>query len=159
MLDNCKTSEERWLGVQALVRRWLDDRQELIVLYCSLSGINALQASCKSSTDKIRQFCQLLMDYTSAGHFEVYDQLARATEEFSGSTPGSFQQLYPEIQLTTDAILRFNDLFDTDEHCAKALGQLKTELSLLGEQLVNRFAMEDQLIATLHASRASKTTC
>jgi regulator of sigma D len=157
MLDNCKTSEERWLGVQALVNRWLDDRQELIVLYCSLSGVNALQASCKSSTDKIRQFCQLMMDYTSAGHFEVYDQLARATEDSSSRNHGPFQQLYPEIQLTTDAILRFNDLFDTDEHCAQALGQLKNELSLLGEQLVNRFALEDQLISILQSSRTNKS--
>ena len=39
MLDNCTTKEERWQGVQKLITRWLSERQELVVLYCSLSGI------------------------------------------------------------------------------------------------------------------------
>lgn len=151
MLDDCKTKEERWDGVQQLIERWLAERQELVVLYCSVCGVNSLTADCSTSTQRIKQFCQVMMDYVSAGHFEVYDQLMTEAEEFGDGSEVILQKLYPKIGETTEAILNFNDIFDTDEHCEQAIGQLKGELSILGEHMTNRFSYEDRLIKGLHA--------
>ena len=158
MLENCTTKEERWEGVQKLIERWLADRQELVVLYCSVSGVNSLAADCSRSTQKIKQFCQILMDYASAGHFEVYDQLVQEAEKYEDGSEVLLQQLYPRIAITTEAILKFNDIFDTDEHCEQAIDSLRDELSALGEHLTNRFAYEDQLIDGLHTIHATVTS-
>lgn len=155
MLDNCKTKEEHRDGVQKLIKRWLAARQELIVLYCSVSGVNCLAADCSNSTIRIKLFCQVLMDYVSAGHFEVYDQLLTEAENFQDSSELLLQDIYPKLSVTTAAILKFNDIFDTDEHCIQAIDQLKTELSTLGEQLTNRFAYEDRLINGMHSIHAT----
>ncbi len=157
MLDDCKTKEERWEGVQKLIERWLAERQELIVSYCSVSGVNNLTADDNTSTQTIKLFCQVLMDYVSAGHFEVYDQLVLEAEEFGDGSEKILPQIYPKIGETTEAILNFNDIFDTDEHCEQAIGRLKTELSTLGEHLTNRFIFEDQLINGLHTIHAAES--
>lgn len=154
MLDNCQTREERWEGVQNIVTKWLEERQEVVVLYCSLCGVNTFSSDCSQSISKLRYFCQIMVDYISAGHFEVYDQLVKEAEDFEEDHKNLLQNLYPKITATTEAALDFNDIYDTDEHCEQAMGHLKAELSKLGEHLVSRFAMEDQLINTLHATHA-----
>lgn len=154
MLENCKTKEERWGGVNDLIERWLAERQELIVLYCSLSGVHAFSPNSVQSVQKLRKFCQILVDYVSAGHFEVYDQLSQEAEAFGDGSEKLLAEYYPNITLTTEVALDFNDKFDTDEHCQQKMGSLKADLSRLGEVLVARFEMEDNLIEALHNSHA-----
>lgn len=150
MLDSCKTREERWEGVQTLITKWLEERQQVVVMYCSLSGFNPFSSQSPASINKLRQFCQILVDYISAGHFEVYDQLVKEAEDFKDDYRQLLQRLYPQITETTEIALDFNDTYDTDEHCTQAMDSLKHKLSELGEHLVNRFAMEDRLIHALH---------
>jgi regulator of sigma D len=154
MLENCKTPEERWGGVEGLVERWLAERQELIVLYCSLSGVHAFSPNSIKSIQKLKRFCEILVDYVSAGHFEVYDQLTKEAEAFGDGSEALMQQLYPELTETTQVALDFNDKYDTEEHCKEKMIDLKRDLSVLGELLVNRFEMEDRLIQELHNSHA-----
>ena len=33
MLENCKTARERWGGVSVIIDRWLQERQDLLVLF------------------------------------------------------------------------------------------------------------------------------
>ena len=74
MLEKYKNAQERWGGVSEIIDRWLKERQELLVLYCNLSDIS-------SDPDKIERggelkaLCQVMVDYVSAGHFEIYDKL------------------------------------------------------------------------------------
>lgn len=150
MLEDCKNKQERWDGVQALVNRWLEERQELVVTLFSLSDSSTFSPDCSQSLTKLQKFSQILLDYVSAGHFEVYDQLVREAEEYNDGSESLLAQLFPKIKESTDMALTFNDQYDTDKHCADALGRLKTELSSLGEQLTQRFALEDQLINRLH---------
>lgn len=154
MLENCKSREERWDGVNELIERWLAERQELIVLYCSLSGVHAYSPNSLNSLKKLKSFCQILVDYVSAGHFEVYDQLIKEAEDFEESGAEVLAKVLPEISLSTEVALDFNDMYDTDEHCQEKLGELKRNLSALGELLVNRFELEDRLIEELHGSHA-----
>lgn len=155
MLENCKTREERWGGVETLIEGWLKERQELIVLYCSLSGAQAVSSSKTRQMQKLKKFCEILVDYVSAGHFEIYDQLLKEAEDFQDGGEQLASKIYPKLTKTTEIALDFNDKYDTEEHCKDLLTQLAPDLSRLGEVLVSRFEMEDQLIQVLHTQHAS----
>jgi len=156
MLEQCTNKEDRFAGVQRIINHWLEERQELVVAYCSLSGVNQFSADCSQSLNKLSAFCQLLIDYISAGHFEVYDQLAREAEAFNDQNLSLINTLLPQITETTDTALNFHETYDTEEHCLQALSRLKSELSVLGEAISLRFNLEDQLIAILHDAHASQ---
>ena len=156
MLENCKTREERWDGVETLIEGWLKERQDLIVLYCALSGAQATSSGKSRPSQKLKKFCEILVDYVSAGHFEIYDQLLKEAEEFQDGGEALASKMYPKLTKTTEIALDFNDKYDTTEHCKDLVAQLPTDLSHLGEILVSRFEMEDQLIQVLHTQHASQ---
>lgn len=145
MLDNCKTAKERWGGVSDIIDRWLQERQDALVLYCKLSDNDVYEPV--QHGDSVRTLCQLLVDYSSAGHFEVYKQLVREAHEFDDQAAiDEAASLYAEIDPTTDVILDFNDKYqETDD-----LTSLRADLSKLGDALETRFAAEDGMIAVLH---------
>jgi regulator of sigma D len=148
MLDNCSI-EERWSGVNQLIERWLQERQSLILNFCGLSGVHELRENADPSNIRLQNFCQLLMDYVSAGHFEIYYQLIREAEVFEDGSEKLAQALMPDITATTSIAITFNDIYaDANAN----LDKLPKSLSKLGETLASRFDMEDQLINTLHES-------
>ncbi|GHD40667.1 regulator of sigma D [Marinobacter persicus] len=155
MLENCQNARERWGGVSELIDRWLKERQELLVHYCALSGetdredVQALQP-------KFVRLCEVLMDYVSAGHFEVYEQLIQEAREFNDGGLELAARVYPQIEKTTEVALNFNDRLDGGALSGEDTEQLFGELSRLGEALENRFEMEDVLIDQLHNAHASK---
>jgi regulator of sigma D len=148
MLDNC-TIEERWSGVNLLIERWLQERQTIILQFCALSGVHELHQNADPSNIRLQNFCQLLMDYVSAGHFEIYYQLIREAEMFQDGSAEHAKALIPEITATTSAAIDFNDRYvDANGN----LDQLPKSLSTLGETLAARFELEDGLIDSLHES-------
>ena len=98
MLDNC-TIEERWNAVDKLVERWLQERQLVIVQFCALSGVHELNQDDDPSSMRLQNFCQLLVDYMSAGHFEVYYEVIREAEAFQDGSVNLAKGLMPEITL------------------------------------------------------------
>lgn len=148
MLENCKTAKERWGGVSEIIDRWLEERQQMLVQYCALSGLDQNLSDLQRG-EKLRSFCQILVDYVSAGHFEVYDQLIKEGREFDDAD--ALQQagkLYDVVDKTTEKLLDFNDKYlETDD-----LTSLTEDLSQLGEALEVRFSAEDRLISVLHTS-------
>jgi len=149
MLENCKSAKERWGGVNAIVDRWLQERQELLVGYCALSEVTEFDENNSEHSQKIRHFCQTMMDYVSAGHFEVYDQLIKEGKDFGDKDAlEKAASLYETIDSTTEQLLDFNDKYqETDD-----LSSLAADLSDIGQQLESRFEAEDQMIAVLHVS-------
>ncbi|MBK8186640.1 MAG: sigma D regulator [Cellvibrio sp.] len=149
MLENCKSAKERWGGVNEIIDRWLEERQQLLVQYCSLSGLEAAELSGQQRGDKLKEVCQILVDYVSAGHFEIYDQLIKEGREFQDNDAlHEAGNLYKTIDKTTEKLLDFNDKYlETDD-----LSSIDTDLSRLGETLETRFAAEDRMIAVLHTS-------
>lgn len=149
MLENCKSAKERWGGVNIIIDRWLQERQELLVDYCSLSEVDKFDEKNSDHTQKIQVFCQTMMDYISAGHFEVYDQLIKEGKDFDDrSALEKAATLYEKIDVTTEHLLDFNDKYqETDD-----LSSLADDLSLVGQHLESRFQAEDQMIAVLHVS-------
>ncbi len=149
MLENCKSAKERWGGVNDIVDRWLQERQELLVGYCGLSEVKSFDENNSDHTQKIRHFCQTLMDYISAGHFEVYDQLIKEGRDFDDKDAlEAASKPYEIIDATTEKLLDFNDKYqETDD-----LSSLANDLSQIGQQLESRFEAEDKMIAILHVS-------
>ncbi|MDP2227816.1 MAG: Rsd/AlgQ family anti-sigma factor [Moraxellaceae bacterium] len=135
--------------VEALVRRWLDERQSLIVLMVALNDSQRRAIDPTPLPDRIQAFCEVLMDYASAGHFEIYDELLAEAEAHGNRHLAEGQRLFQRLQPTLDAIIRFNDFYEdpTDEN---VLANLPHELTELGLVLENRFELEDRMIALLH---------
>lgn len=145
MLDNCKTAKERWGGVSDIIDRWLQERQDALVLYCKLSDNDSFEP--QNHGEQVRRLCQLLVDYTSAGHFEIYKQLVGEAREFEDHDAiAQAGDLYDKIDPTTGVILDFDDKYqETDD-----LDALRDDLSKLGDALETRFAAEDGMIGILH---------
>lgn len=148
MLDNCKSARERWGGVSDIIDRWLKERQDLLVLFCNLSS----QKPDKFDDDTeatLRRFCQITVDYISAGHFEIYEQLVKEGKEYGDEAAlDKAKVYYKEIDATTEHILDFNDKYqETDD-----LSSVVDDLSKLGESLAGRFEAEDMMIELLHNS-------
>ncbi|PID43684.1 MAG: sigma D regulator [Proteobacteria bacterium] len=155
MLDNCNNAKERWGGVSEIIDRWLKERKNLIVRFCEISGVVDLSKIDKVS-EHFQNFCQVLLDYVSAGHFEVYDQLIQEAREFNDGGVELADKIIPSIEKTTEQIVKFNDRFDVTEKCEKGIQLLLDDLSQLGEALEERFELEDVLIEALHNAHADQ---
>ncbi|MCC2617701.1 sigma D regulator [Aestuariibacter halophilus] len=148
MLNQVEKAQQKWAGVHTTVDLWLQERQALLVQYCKLAGLPPFlhNEHALPDVDAVREFCELLMDYVSAGHFEVYDKLVvQTTPQAERLT----ESLYPRIADTTDTALRFHDHF-ADLDGDAGLEGFDQQLTVLGEALEERFAMEDQLINLWH---------
>lgn len=155
MLENCQNARERWGGVSELIDRWLKGRQELLVHYCDLSGEHDFSQT-EALKQKFIRLCEVLMDYVSTGHFEIYEQLISEAREFNDGGLELATKVYPRIQKTTEVALGFNDQVDNRELSEQDVKALFEELSHLGESLESRFAMEDVLIEQLHNVHGDK---
>lgn len=149
MLEKCRNAQERWGGVSDIIDQWLEQRQRLISTLFSLSDCEVG----KPLNEQLTCFCDLLMDYLSSGHFEVYEQLLREGSEFGDGSVAKVQTLFPLIQPTTEAALDFNDQYNHLEHpTLRDIRNFSEDLSSLCETLEDRFALEDQLIEVLHTA-------
>ncbi len=148
MLENCQSAKERWGGVSDIIDRWLHGRQSMLVLFCKLSE-NQEDVQDPDNQESLRHFCQLLVDYVSAGHFEIYEHLITEGYEFDDQDGlRKAKAHYKKVDATTEGILDFNDKYqETDD-----LDSLLEDLSALGESLATRFEGEDSMIEILHMS-------
>jgi len=154
MLEDCKNAQERWGGVHSLIDRWLQQRKTLLV------GFIALKDACDAELEGIDKasvdaFSELLMDYISAGHFEVYPQLAeeaRAFEDEAGLALA--EKLLERLEMSTEMTLAFDDDYASPVRCQQNLARLPAWIDRLARGLEERFALEDQLIARLHAAHS-----
>ncbi|RUO34157.1 sigma D regulator [Aliidiomarina sanyensis] len=150
MLRRNKEAKQQWAGLNTALDRWLDERQDLLVRYFKLAGLPPYDEHPEQlpSAEDIRGFCEVLVDYISAGHFELYDHILAEAQAHNQRTDALAKQLYPLIAITTEAALRFNDEYA--EACDEdSLPHFTRDLSTLGEALQNRLEYEDQLIALL----------
>lgn len=152
MLENCISAKDQWGGVNDLIDRWLHERQQLIVLYSTIASLEKNPNT--SIADKTQEFCQILIDYHSAGHFEVYEQLIKETKAFDDDLGIEFaEKLVPQIEGLTEHAVTFNDKYDhPEDDYEELIGELFHDLSKLGGVLEIRFEIEDQLIERLHTA-------
>ncbi|MBT8148551.1 MAG: sigma D regulator [Pseudomonadales bacterium] len=152
MLEHCKDNVERWGGVSRILDGWLQQRQELIVEFCTVSGVHELGSNSQQDpAEGLQRFCELMVDYISAGHFEVYDHLIQEAEDFGDCSALELaKNVYPLISQTTERVLGFNDSLDAMINHEPDSPSLAHELSGIGETLVSRFELEDQMIERMH---------
>jgi regulator of sigma D len=151
MLEGCKNAQERWSGVHELVDKWLQERQTLLVMYTDL--VQQVTQGTLPENRQVQQLCEIMVDYTSAGHFEIFEQLYREAEAFSDQKAIELgNRVIPMIQTSTDVILDFNEAYDNKPLSSEQLDALSQNLSGLGEHLADRFQHEDLLIETLHTA-------
>ncbi len=117
-----------------LIKGWLKQRQELLVLYSQLCETNRLDPQ------KLELFCQTLMDYISAGHFKVFEKVAESYPDYQQK--GLDPNLLEQISSTTDFSLDFNEKY-TEPTGFESLLQ---DLSELGEHLAHRMDWEDKIL-------------
>lgn len=152
MLEGCQTAKERWGGVSEIIDRWLNERQELIVLYCSINGMDQFDDDKRPVASKLKELCQILVDYASAGHFEVYEQLIQEAREFNDGGIELAHAMLPKLEENTSRCLKFNDNCES----ISSLKGLQDAVSELGETLEERFSLEDKMIEILHESHREK---
>ena len=147
MLDSCTNAQERWGGVHQLIDRWLAERQQLILNYRQLRE----RPEPSTQTDsELTAFCDILVDYVSAGHFEIYEQLLRGAQDFDDQRGIELaHRVYPRIETITLQAVGFNDQYGQNAHAGDEAA-MQAQLQQLGGMLHERFELEDCLIEVLH---------
>ena len=155
MASSTSAALAQWQRIEALVQAWLDERQQLIVLLCTMQGLKGLSTpqpydNPQPMQRQVQRFCQLLMDYISAGYFEVYRELVNEARHFHRENPALTRQIMQKLDTSTDAALAFNEDFEHPNQCLAQRKVLPQRISALMETLEERFALEDQLILSIH---------
>jgi regulator of sigma D len=151
---NSTVESDRRQRLQHTLDELLEERQQVIVAYCRLSGITSFaQRDAEPNrvqVDRLRSFLQVLVDYTALGHFEVYQRIIEGRERRQ-EVRAVAGEVYPAIAETTDFLVDFNDKYDhfDGEDDIDALGE---DLSRLGQILAVRSELEDRILAALQAS-------
>ncbi|MCB1696478.1 MAG: Rsd/AlgQ family anti-sigma factor [Pseudomonadales bacterium] len=139
--------KQQFAAVEDLLTRWLKERRELLGKYTQIAV--ALDSAPEPAKLMQRQqaLCSILVDYVSAGHFEVFHELLNEAESFADGSGTLAGQLMPAIGDTTEVILAYEEKYGSGAAYPETL---QRDLSSLGEVLESRFVLEDRLIAGLH---------
>lgn len=140
---------QQFTAVEELLTRWLGERRELLTRYTRVVVMLEAERDSTLLSSLQKRLCEVLVDYVSAGHFEVYNQLLEEAERFGDGSDAVASELIPEIADTTEVILAYEEKYSGGEAFPET--QVR-DLSALGEILESRFQLEDRLIAALHSS-------
>jgi regulator of sigma D len=139
-------STDRREGTHEMVRKLLNERQEMLAMFCRVAGLEPYSDS-KPGVDVLQEFCQVLVDYSAFGHFEIYERIV-AGRERRGQVVEVARDVYPRIAEASEVAVEFNDKYDASDHTLD-LDQLERDLGKLGEELAVRIEMEDRIIQAL----------
>lgn len=131
--------------IEAIISRWKLQRDAIHEdLDESLYSDHALQIEVQDFP--IEHFCESLMDYISAGHFEVYETLLHESTAELEANRALLEDIYHSIETTTDLALTFNDKYKDELVHSSEDASLPQDLLALDGALAIRFALEDQLL-------------
>ncbi len=139
-------SEERRNRTQQIVDNLLAERQQLLVAYCRVAGLEPYSLD-KPVLTRLREFSQVLVDYVATVHFELYTRIDEGRER-RASVIQVAEKVYPRVAEATDVAVDFNDKYELVNQ-EKLTQSLSEDLSRLGQVLAERFELEDQLFSAL----------
>lgn len=141
---------ERRTGSRGTVQKLMDERTEMLVLFGRLAGLDAAKQGRRHApaAELLQEFCQVMVDYLAAGHFELYERLVNGTER-RRELAALAEQIYPKIADTTQAALDFNDKYDGKNGMELSMA-FDDDLNRLGEVLASRIELEDRLLKLFH---------
>ena len=122
----------------------LGARKETLSLYSELAALRPFQEDDGVGV-VLQEFCETLMDYTASAHFQLYRFIEDGSERRE-SVKNVAEKIYPEISVTTEQFLDFNDKYEAEQK-TKNINNLDSDLSQLGEILADRIVFEDQVIS------------
>ncbi len=140
---------QQFQAVDDLLTRWLKERREVLGRYTEIAVTLDSGLEGQHLQERQQVLCQLLVDYVSAGHFEVFHELVHEAETFGDGSCALAEHLMPAIGDTTEVILAYEEKYGDGGAFPETL---ERDLSALGEVLESRFVLEDRLIAGLHNS-------
>ena len=147
MPNQRRDPKQQFDAVEDLLLRWLRERREVLGKYTEIVVTLDSRLDEEALAQHQKSLCELLVDYVSAGHFEVFHELINEAERFGDGSCALAEKLIPAIGDTTEVILAYEEKYGDNRI---QLEKLKRDLSSLGEVLESRFVLEDQLIAGLH---------
>ena len=134
--------------IQSLIKL----RQDVVVSYSKLTGVSSFDARDLEEhvvqPSQLRRFCQIMVDYTAMGHFEVYQRIIEGKERRTAVKEVA-SDVYPAIAETTDYLIDFNDKYDAFDGSPEEVEMLAGDLSKLGQILSIRGELEDQILKAL----------
>lgn len=141
-----KRLPERRAGSCDMMRKLMDERTEMLALYCRLAGVDTATHGRRHAptTELLQEFCQVMVDYLAAGHFSLYERMVNGNERRQ-NLAALAEQVYPRIDETTQAALDFNDKYDGKNGLELSMA-FDDDLNRLGEVLASRIEMEDRLL-------------
>lgn len=147
MPNQSSDPKEQFEAVENLLPRWLKERRAVLGKYTEIVVTLDSHVDEEILASRQNALCELLVDYVSTGHFEVFHELINEAEKFGDGSCALAEKLMPAIGDTTEVILAYEEKYSAAHgHQEK----LRRDLSALGELLESRFLLEDQLIAGLH---------
>jgi regulator of sigma D len=153
MPNRQKNPRAQFEAVDELLRRWLRERRELLARYTEIVATVDIVQDADALAARQARLCQVLVDYVSAGHFELFHELFNEAEAFADGSGKLAEKLMPAIGDTTEVILAYEEKYAGTVNRVETLPR---DLSALGEILETRFELEDQLIAGLHYSHQAQ---
>jgi regulator of sigma D len=148
-VDKELSKNDLWERIDTIVEHWLGQRRALLAKYGDLANIKSFSAENSLHGASVQEFCQSMIDYLSLVHFEVFEQLSKDSVFDDSVSQKQSSELFDAIQQSTDRMLDFNDKYLAIDD----LEALAKDLSSLGEEMAQRFELEDQVIALLDHSR------
>ena len=146
MVQEQLSNNERRNESQLVVEKMLQERREMLVLLCEVSGLKPFKAE-KSVKDSLQKFCEVLVDYIASAHFGLYERIAAGNER-RNNVVSIASKTYPLISDSTQAAIEFNERYEPLE-TATIEDHLQNDLSKLAEILSSRIEFEDQLIVAM----------
>lgn len=144
------TANERRARTRDEIKRLIEDRNTVLSQYYNLAKQSEdTEADVSNTLELLEEFCQELVDYMAAGHFEIYRRIEEGNERRDDITQLA-EKIMPRINDTTQVAIAFNDIYEqTDNIDDNAVKKLPGYLAKLGEELATRIDLEDRFINTL----------
>jgi regulator of sigma D len=147
-MPNKRTNaKQQFEAVELLLTRWLKERRAVLGKYTEIVVTLDNHLDEQALAQRQKALCELLVDYVSAGHFEVFHELLNESETFGDDSCALAEKLMPAIGDTTEVVLAYEEKYGKSRVNRE---KLRRDLSALGEVLESRFVLEDRLIAGLH---------
>ena len=112
MTTSAQTAMAQWERIEALVQEWLRERQQLLHLISAIRTTSQRSKSSSQVTQHIQELCELLMDYISAGYFEIYRELACEARCFQRDNQAFTRSIMQRLEDSTDEALAFKKLIN-----------------------------------------------
>ena len=94
-------------GFDAVIDAWLIERQALLTQFVALPQMSVSD----NVVQMLHTFCEAMVDYSSRGHFNVYEQLLRHISEHNAQRLDVANVLLQKIHDTTDKSITFDSRY------------------------------------------------